>query len=111
MLSRRAQALLILNVSLIALLGALTLWPAPLVDASAALAQSTPPGTAAAARPRGQYIMVSGRVQGSTANVVYILDSANQEMIGVRYNRTAQSLEAIGYRSLVDDGRPGGGGR
>jgi len=110
MLSRRAQALVILNGALIALLGALTLWPAPLMDAPMALAQSTPPGTAAA-RPRGQYIMVSGRAQGSTANVIYILDSANQEMIAVRYNRSSQSLEAIGYRSLVDDGKPGGGGR
>ena len=62
-------------------------------------------------RQRGQYVMVSGRAQGSSVNVVYVLDTVNQEMIAVRYNRSGQVLEGVGYRNVADDARQGGGGR
>ncbi|MGQ0628328.1 MAG: hypothetical protein ACT4PL_09555 [Phycisphaerales bacterium] len=62
-------------------------------------------------RQRGQYVMIAGRAQGSTTNVVYILDTVNQELVAVRYNRGTQALEPIGFRNVGEDGKIGGGGR
>jgi hypothetical protein len=90
---------------------------APL-DAPAAFAQTPPLPTSptnlpspAANRPRGQYILLSGRAAGSSTNIVYILDTNNQELIALRWNRGTQSLEGLGHRNTADDNKPGGGGR
>jgi hypothetical protein len=60
---------------------------------------------AAAQRGRGDYTMVSGRYQGGTANMVYLLDSANQELLALEWNRNRNEFTPLGLRSLVDDGR------
>lgn len=57
------------------------------------------------ARARGQYTMVSGRVVGGNANTVFVLDAANQEMIGLSWNQTRKGLEGAGYRDLTLDSR------
>lgn len=54
-------------------------------------------------RARGSYTMVSGAVQGDTAQAVYILDSVNQELLALRWNRNSSRFEGIGYRSLTAD--------
>lgn len=64
------------------------------------------PGAAApAVRGRGDYTMVSGRYQGGTANMVYLLDSANQELLALEWNRNRNEFVPLGLRSLVEDGR------
>lgn len=63
------------------------------------------PGAGAAQRGRGDYTMVSGRYQGGTANMVYVLDSANQELLALEWNRNRNEFVPLGLRSLVDDGR------
>jgi hypothetical protein len=35
--------------------------------------------------------------------VIYVLDSANREMVGLRWNDGTKQLEGIGYRDLVED--------
>jgi hypothetical protein len=62
-------------------------------------------GGAAGQRGRGDYTMVSGRYQGGTANMVYVLDSANQELLALEWNRNRNEFVPLGLRSLVDDGR------
>ncbi len=88
---RRRRGLIALNAGLIVLLGAVTL--APSADA-----QRDRTG-----RARGEYTMVAGRIQGGNSNVVYILDSSNQDMIALRWNASTKSLEGIGYRDLRAD--------
>lgn len=63
------------------------------------------PGGAPAVRGRGDYTMVSGRYQGGTANMVYLLDSANQELLALEWNRNRNEFVPLGLRSLVEDGR------
>ncbi|MBX3405171.1 MAG: hypothetical protein KF869_00280 [Phycisphaeraceae bacterium] len=62
-------------------------------------------GAGAAQRGRGDYTMVSGRYQGGTANMVYLLDSANQELLALEWNRNRNEFTPLGLRSFVDDGR------
>ncbi|MEO1583264.1 MAG: hypothetical protein AAFR96_01675 [Planctomycetota bacterium] len=61
-------------------------------------------------RARGQYAIVGGEfLGGGGENAVFILDSTNQDLIAVRWDRTRQSLAGIGYRDLSLDAqeRPG----
>ena len=58
-----------------------------------------------AGRGRGEYTMVSGRIQGATTSGIYIVDAANQEVVAMSWDRSLNRLEPIGHRSLVDDGK------
>ena len=87
MLHRNLKGLLLLNGLLIALLGAVTFAPA-------AEAQQ---------RFRGKYAMVSGRAQGSTPYLLYILDQNSRQLVAVRYNVQQDLLEGMGYADLVKD--------
>lgn len=68
------------------------------IAAGFALAQAATP-----VRGAGQYTMVGGRTEGSTAKVVYIIDSQNKELLAVRWNQGQNRLDGIGYRSLAQD--------
>lgn len=86
----RLRGAMVVNGVLLALLGAVTL--APRADAQRG-----------SGRARGDYTMVSGRIQGGNSNVVYVLDAANQELIGLRWNESSKALEGVGYRDLQAD--------
>ncbi len=91
---RTSRALLALNGALIALLGFVTLGP----DANAQGESRD--------RLRGEYVLVGGDIPFGNENAIYILDSANQEMVAVRWTSSsgaAGKLEAIGYRDLAAD--------
>lgn len=81
------RKLLALNAALLILLGAVTF---------GSMAQGQ-------ARGRGEYTMVAGGAQGADAQVVYVVDVSNQEMIAVVFNPNAKTLEGIGYRNLAAD--------
>ncbi|MCC6660752.1 MAG: hypothetical protein IT437_07690 [Phycisphaerales bacterium] len=86
---RGARRLVLLNAGLLVLLAAVSLAPTA--------------GAQRGGRAGGDYTMVSGRVQGGSGNVVYIVDAANQEMIAVRWNRSTKSLDGLAYRDLAAD--------
>jgi hypothetical protein len=54
-------------------------------------------------RGRGEYTMVSGRYQGGTASAVYLVDSANQEVLALTWNRTKNEFEPLALRSMLMD--------
>jgi hypothetical protein len=56
-------------------------------------------------RSRGEYTLVSGRYQGGTASAVYVVDSANQEVLALIWNRTKNEFEPLGMRSMLADGQ------
>jgi len=63
-------------------------------------------------RARGNYTMVSGRVQGNNTHALYIVDASNQELVAVRWDIGRNGLVPIGYRSLAADNKSvRGGGR
>lgn len=103
-MSRRRTYSNLIAINAVALAALLAVTIAPIADANN---QSR--------RARGEYTMVSGRVQGLPESAVYIIDAANQEMLAVRFNRSRQSIEGIGYRNMADDARAAqqqrGGGR
>jgi hypothetical protein len=90
--------------------------PARLIAANAALLgvlailtiagmQSTAGAQQGAQRSRGEYTMVSGSYQGGTASAVYLVDSANQEVLALLWNRTKSEFEPLGIRSMLADGQ------
>lgn len=83
----RLGGLLALNGALLLGLGAVTLGPT-------ADAQS---------RARGDYTMVGGGVKGSNADVVYVVDTVNQELIALTYDTSTKRLKGIGFRNLAAD--------
>jgi len=87
-----ARGLVVLNLVLLAVLGAVMLAPG-------ATAQVSPAGT----RVRGEYLLAGGATISGVTSVIYVLDSANHEMIALNWNDSSKSLEGIGYRDLVRD--------
>jgi len=57
----------------------------------------------AADRPAGDYIVVGGSTTGGFTNAIYVLDTANRELVALRWNESTKSLEGSGFRDLVDD--------
>lgn len=85
--------LIALNAVLLLALGAVTLAP----HASAQRGGSEP------MRPRGEYTVVGGEVAGSNANALYVLDSANREMVGLLWDESRRQILGLGYRDLALD--------
>lgn len=54
-------------------------------------------------RVGGQYICVGGATSGGYTNVIYVLDTANREVVALRWNDGTKQLDGVGYRDLVDD--------
>ncbi|CAN5870819.1 hypothetical protein BH11PLA1_BH11PLA1_15480 [soil metagenome] len=73
---------------------------------AAALGQGVSP--LAASRARGQYVVVPGKILGSPTNAIYILDTANEELVAVRWNKTGQRLDGIGFRDIIADAASAG---
>lgn len=85
-----------LNLLLLGALAWVTFQPAAGAESAARPGQP--------ARPRGQYVLNAGRMQGSTVHAVYVLDVVNQELLALRWDRAGQRLEVLGYRNLSQDG-------
>ena len=77
------------------------------------------PTAGAQYRARGAYTMAAGRANGADSSVVYVVDTANQELIAVTYNPNTKLIDGVGYRHIGADaaevargrGRPAGGGK
>ncbi len=89
----RRNALVALNALLLAALGFVHF-------GTSAEAQNAPPG---AQRARGEYTMVSGRGTMGGADVVYVIDSNNQELVALRWEQAKQVLATVGYRTIEGD--------
>lgn len=81
------RGLIVLNVLLLVLLGAVTF-------GSQASAQ---------ARMRGDYVMVAGGANGALSGVVYVVDTENDQLIALTFDPTNRTLSGVGARNLVRD--------
>ena len=88
MTRRSLQGLLALNGLLLLVLAAVTF---------------TPSATAQQSRFRGNYTMVSGRAQGSTSYMLYIVNQTSRELVAIRYDTPKRVIEGMGYADLVKD--------
>src|ERR1044071_9237884 len=90
---QRRSGLVVLNAGLLAVLALLTWGPA-------AIGQNQP-----GARARGDYTMVAGKTIAGGPAAVYIVDSANQELVALRWDQAKQQMVGMGYRNLQGDAR------
>ncbi len=95
MIQRNHRALLVLNGTLLGVLGLAAL--APLSGAGAQ------PDTNR--RGRGNYTMVGGEYTGGSSNAIFIVDAQNQEMVAVFWSQSQKTLMPLGYRDLAEDAR------
>lgn len=96
----RHAGLIALNAALLAALAAVSIVPAKVADAQGV------------SRVRGAYAPATTRIQGGPEGALFVIDAANDEMIGVRWERGRRTLSPIGYRDLALDAQaPTGGGR
>ncbi|MBL0870743.1 MAG: hypothetical protein IBJ18_09240 [Phycisphaerales bacterium] len=82
--------------------------------AALALASMTRGQSAAGNQPqrgRGQYVAVPAKAQGLSTGVLYIADTANEELVALRWDKGTGSFEVVGFRDLVNDVAAGGKGR
>jgi hypothetical protein len=99
------RRLLGLNFALVLVLGVITILTNAQVGAQPATGGAPGQPVAAGQRGRGDYTLLSGKIQGGTSSAIYILDAANQELLALSWNRSRDELETIGLRRLADDAR------
>lgn len=98
MSKNRINGLIALNAVLLCGLAVITLAP----DAEA---------QARRARAHGQYAMVDAKFLGREEAAIIIIDSSNQEMLAIQWDRNRKMLTTIGQRDLGADAVGGKGGR
>ena len=81
------RALIALNAILLGLLATVTF--APTVSAQV--------------RARGAYTMVAGGANNIQSDVVYIVDTVNQEMTIMTYDASSRTVKGLAYRNLAAD--------
>lgn len=62
-------------------------------------------GQRGGARQRGDYTMVTARILGAEEDGLYIVDSSNQEMVCMQFDRSRGAMRFVGYRDLAADVR------
>ncbi len=87
------HGLLALNVVLLVGLGLVSF--APFAGAQGGVGQSS--------RALGEYLVVGGATIGGVSSTIYVLDTANRELIALGWNNSTKSLEGVGYRDLSQD--------
>ncbi|MCH2160342.1 MAG: hypothetical protein MK085_00565 [Phycisphaerales bacterium] len=88
MTRRSMKGLFLINGLLLLALAAVTFGPS-------AIAQQS--------RFRGNYAMVSGRAQGSSSYILYIIDQNSRELVAIRYDTPKRVVEGMGYADLITD--------
>jgi hypothetical protein len=91
-LARPSRGLIVLNLALLGALSVVTFSP----GAGAQMGSQVN-------RVRGEYSIVGGASIGGVSSTVYVLDSANRELIALNWNDSTKSLEGVGYRDLNRD--------
>lgn len=86
------SGLVALNIALLCVLGVVTLTP-----------QVGAQSSNQSMRVRGEYTVVGGSTIGENSSTIYVLDSANREVVSLRWNDSTKALEGIGFRDLVRD--------
>jgi len=95
--ARRAlptRRLLTVNIALALACGVLWMIPTP---------GSAQPRPGQPVRAIGQYTMISGKLISGNSQAIYLLDAANQELIGVKWDSGRKGLLPLGYRNLLND--------
>jgi len=54
-------------------------------------------------RRAGDYLMVAGGVSGRESDVVYLIDTVNEEMVVLGYDTPNRKLDGLAFRNLAAD--------
>jgi hypothetical protein len=102
---RLPRRLLALNIALLLTLVLISVGTLPAPSGAAQPTGRSNRDADRQARQRGEYALIAGRVQGAQVSGVYVLDSANRDLVALVWSRTRSRFEPVGYRSLVEDTR------
>ena len=91
MKTKPIACLVLLNLALLAVLGAVTFLPGSEANAGSGV------------EGRGKYIAVSGHIQGDKTPVIWVMDQATQELVAVQFESQANQFKSLGYRNLTQD--------
>lgn len=94
--TRKFGGLIAINLVLLALLAMVTFAPATNADSNTL------------DNGAGDYIMVGGRVSGSTSNVVYVLDQRSGILIALKYDLSSKKMKGLGIRNVNQDAASSG---
>lgn len=89
---KRHKGLIAVNLVLLGILSAVTFAPS-------ATAQNE------RTRGRGEYTMVGGSLESGVSDGIYVIDSANAEMIMLRWDNSRKQLTGVGFRDLDADSK------
>ena len=53
----------------------------------------------------GDYMLVGGRITGSTSNAIYLLDQRSGALMCFLYDRSSKKLKPLSVRSVANDGK------
>ena len=81
------RGLIALNVLFLGIFAAVSLVPETVVQTSHA----------------GHYIAVSSEVNGISSGVIYIMDTARQELVAVTWDHNNNRVAVLGYRNVATD--------
>ncbi|MCK4871996.1 MAG: hypothetical protein KAS72_04645 [Phycisphaerales bacterium] len=84
----RISGLVVLNVALLVVLAFVSL---------------SPPAQAQGARRPGDYLIVGGAMKGETSNAIYVLDTANLEVIGLVFDRSGNRIPKAIWHDVKQD--------
>jgi hypothetical protein len=90
--NHKKHGLVVLNLTLLGALGLVTITPG--ADAQPSEVNSRVPGN---------YTVVGGDTISGSSSMVYVLDSANRELIALYWNDSTSSVDGVGYRDLTQD--------
>jgi hypothetical protein len=62
-----------------------------------------PPAQAQPIGMSGNFLMVSGSILGSKADIVYVIDLENRQLTTLYYDRSKDEVSQVGTRDLVRD--------
>lgn len=91
---QRTGGLVLLNGMLLAVLAIIAFGP------SNADAQN-------AARPRGQFTLLSSQIQGGKEHGVFIIDATSMQLLALRYDIGRREMVPMGHRDLAADSAAG----
>jgi hypothetical protein len=61
------------------------------------------PDAGAQTRRPGDYLMVGGTIQGRSTNIIYVLDTANLEVLGLEFNSNRNRVENAIWHDIKAD--------
>lgn len=101
---RSTAGLIAVNALLVVVLALVTLaGPTPASAESAGAEEGSQPSARPPARARGEYTVIAPKSSDGNTGVLVVIDSVNEEMAVLDWDKTRRTLVVTGFRDLTAD--------